>query len=165
MCLPYRILLENDLALFTTEKEAKYLARFQMVPNIEDDQLAGLIFDFSFWRDESACTNKVKLDRRIKPTIQKLVSFFFEQGYYNIMYFVCESLDKKQKGRKQLFDSWCGEYNKEFELIPFHFLSNSGDILGGIVFRRNHPMEAAIRAYAESEILVYSATKGALNVE
>jgi hypothetical protein len=165
MLLPYSISFEGELATFLTDNNAKYTASFQLIPNVQDDQLSGFFYDFSFQRDKSECINRQHNDGRVKPTIQKLITFFFEQSPYSVMYFVCEAKDSKHEGRKVIFNDWHSERDNEFEIIHFRIpgplidAEPTKDIVGALVFMKDHPLESAIRAYAESEIYVYEGIK------
>lgn len=165
MLLPYSITFQEDLATFLTVDNVRYFAGFQQLPNIQDEQLAGLFYDFSFWRDLGQNLARPLPDARIKPTIQKLVQYFFEQEPYSVMYFVCESEDAKHEGRNLLFTKWSIEGTAEFEIVPFRIAGAkivaqpTKDIVGSFMFRKNHLLENSIRAYAESEIAVYDAIK------
>jgi len=160
MLTPYRIDIEDDIARFTTDYQVAYSARFQTVPNIEDSLLAGSIFDFSFSRDISARARYVGTDLRIKPTIQRLISAFFSQEPYHVLFFVCESHDGKHKGRGKLFYCWHQECGEAFFLHPFSIPTPDGEIVGGYIFSKDHPLKDKINSYMQMEILVHNAIKG-----
>jgi hypothetical protein len=162
MPLPYRIDIEDDIARFVTDNQVAYSARFQAVPNIEDSQLAGLIFDFSFSRNTTTKVERTGADPRIKPTIQRLLGAFFGQEPYNVLFYVCESLDGKHKGRGKLFCDWHLEHGAEFYLNSFRIPTDDSEVVGGYIFRKDHPLASTINSYMNTEILVHKAIKGSL---
>lgn len=160
MSIPYRIDIEDGIARFVTDNQTAYSARFQVVPNIEDSLLAGLIFDFSFSRVSSIGMERHGADSRIKPTIQRLLTAFFDQEPYNVLFFVCESLDGKHRGRGKLFCNWHQERGNAFFLHPFHISTPDSEIVGGYIFSKDHPLKNTINSYMQTEILVHNAIKG-----
>jgi hypothetical protein len=56
---------------------------------------------------------KTKQDERICLTVIRIVKSLLLKGY--ILLFICDSLDKKQKGRHRLFNQWFTQYGEMFE--------------------------------------------------
>jgi len=56
---------------------------------------------------------KTKQDERICLTVIRIVKSLLLKGY--ILIFICDSLDKKQKGRHRLFNQWFIRYGEMFE--------------------------------------------------
>lgn len=169
MLQPYSISVgENGLITFQTTNKAVYKALFVGIPSLEEPQLEGLIFDFTFERDTTACANPRHpgADASVKPTLEKIISRFFEQAPDGILYFSCDSTDNKHREWLRIFNKWHAAYKQTVTRIPFHIpggLANTGQplpaIVGGILFLKSHPFYTLVEDFVSSEIFVYTSVK------
>lgn len=119
MSVPYSFSLSDDGSYeFITEAGVKYdvyfretHSFFEKFPLIQSD-----VLEFGFSR-ESKTRNK---DPRVASTVIHLLLLFFEKNPNGIVYFVCDSVDKKHSARHILFDKWYSLLNDDtFEKLDF----------------------------------------------
>lgn len=168
MLLPYKIEFDQDVAHFTSDNQARYKALFSGRPLPALPELEGFVFDFSFQRDTSYCTNTEHpgYDKRIRLTLEKLMNRFFELQPYGVMSFVCESSDYKHKMRQRVFGDWHKAHQEQITKITFSLPSGSleqdgsdGEAVGGLFFLKTHPLAARIEAGLSAEIAFYTMIK------
>ena len=169
MPLPYSIQVATDgIISFSTTNNVVYKALFVGIPSVEEPQLEGLIFDFTFERDAAACLSPAHPgpNARIRPTVEQILSRFFEQAPDGIIYFSCDSTDGRQRERQRIFNNWYAAHQRVVTQIPFWIPGGTDDtsqplpdIIGGILFLKSHPLHALVESFIGSEILVYTSAK------
>lgn len=181
MPLPYSYTLdeESEIASFAAENQASYKALFLNVPFKGEPQLEGLIYDFTFERDSINClsaTGKAKdgtfkkllgrTDERIPLTLVGIVEGFFQKYQYAVVYFTCDSVDGKHKGRLQMFNDWYDLHGQCYIKVPFCVgggIFEDGqalpEIVGGAIFLASHPLSDLIERFVNSEVIIYSESK------
>lgn len=129
------------------------------MPLPADTQLAGLVFDFSFFPDGPSAGPE---DARVAATLFYLIRRFFEtQGEYILLY-ICESNDEKHFARQRLFTRWrwANDRAGQFRQLPIEIIAGEPAIVGGLIFRQDHPLRVEITAVLQAEIQLYTEVKG-----
>lgn len=124
-----------------------------------DVQLAGLVFDFSFFLDGPTAGPK---DVRVAATLFYLIRRFFETRRDYILLYICESNDAKHLARQRLFTRWqlANDQQGQFQQLPIEILVGEPPIVGGLLFRQDHPLRAIITDFLQAEIKLYTEAKG-----
>ncbi|TGE07711.1 DUF6169 family protein [Hymenobacter fodinae] len=175
---PYSITDKQGIAYFTADNQAIYKALFLQVSFSGEPQLEGFIVDFSFDRDITNCPDTTRRakdgsfkkrvgnkDERIQATVKQIVSSFFESNPYHVVYFTCESIDSKHRGRIHMFEEWYREHQDTFTKVPFIIPGGivdeeiTPDTYGGAIFMKSHPLHELIYNFVNSEVLVYTSSK------
>lgn len=169
MLLPYKIAFdEENVAYFTADNHARYKALFSGRPIPGLPELEGFVFDFSFQRDTSDCANTQHpgYDQRIRLTLEKLMSRFFELQPYGIMSFVCEASDYKHRMRQRVFGDWHKPHQGSITKLTFSLPSggseqdgSAGEAIGGLFFLTSHPLAASIETGLSAELAIYTRIK------
>ena len=156
---PYPVTVADGVFRFTTDHAISYSARFLEMPLPADAQLAGLIFDFSFFPDEPAAGPE---DGRVAATLLHLIRRFFETQPAHILLYICESTDKKHVARQRLFARWqlANDRAGQFQQLPIAITAGEPPIVGGLLFRQDHVLRAEIATFLQVEIQLYSEAKG-----
>ncbi|MGI4874188.1 MAG: DUF6169 family protein [Janthinobacterium lividum] len=157
MSEPYPVTVVDDVFRFTTDHILHYSARFLEMPLPADFQLAGLVFDFSFFPENTAGP----ADGRIIATLLHLVQRFFDTYPENVLLFICESGDGRQYFRQRLFTKWRLAHDRaaEFQQLPIAIIAGEPAIVGGLLFRQDHPLRTEIATFLEAEIQLYTDAK------
>lgn len=169
MPIPYKIVFDNEnVARFTTKNKVEYKALFSGRPLPGLPEIEGFIFDFSFQRDTTNCTNLKHpgYDARIRATLEKLMNRFFELEPCNVMSFVCESTDNKHQMRQRVFANWHTPHRatiaKNSFCLPSGIIESdgkSGEVVGGLFYVKDHPLASVIEAGLVAEVAFYSMIK------
>lgn len=110
MHLPYQLdnTLPNNLLSFTTDKGLIYYVRFHNHNKIISP-LVG-IYDINFCEIEFQRHNPLnipnKTDNRITATICKIIEDYFSSGSNQVLMYICDAGDGKEKGRDKIFERW-----------------------------------------------------------
>ncbi len=155
----YAVVLADGVFRFTTDHPVSYSARFLEMPLPASIQLAGLVFDFSFFPDVAEAVGPD--NARVAATILHLVRRFFETGPEYILLYICESTDGRELARYRLFGKWLRENDPagQFRQWPIEITSSEPAIIGGLVFRQGHPLRELIGEFLQAEIQVYNDAK------
>ena len=158
MSEPYPVTVAGGVFRFTTDHVISYSARFLEMPLPADVQLAGLVFDFSFFPDTSAVG---LADERVGATLFYLIRRFFETRHERILLYICESNDGKHFARQRLFARWrlANDRAGQFQKLPISIIGSEPAIVGGLMFRQDHPLGQEIVEFLEAEIQLYTAAK------
>lgn len=169
MPLPYSIQVAADGVIsFSTTRNVTYKALFVGIPSAEEPQLEGLVFDFTFERAVAAYPSPAHPgpDARIRPTVERILSRFFEQVPDGIIYFSCDSTDGRHWERQRIFNRWYAAHQQVVTQIPFQIPGGTDatnqplpDIIGGILFLKSHSLHVLVENFIGSEILVYTSAK------
>lgn len=156
---PYWVTVVNGVFHFTTDHTIEYSARFLEMPLPADVQLAGLVFDFSFFPDGPTVGSA---DARTAATLFYLIRRFFETQRTYILLYICESNDGKHFARQRLFTRWqlAADPTGEFQQLPIEITASDPAIVGGLLFRQDHPLRAEIDDFLQAEIRLYTEAKG-----
>ena len=164
MPLPYSIVLdERGIATFTTDRLSEYKAVFLGPTFVDEPQLEGLIFDFSF---ERTAVGSVQgpADGRVWPTVEKLIRRFFDEAPFHVVSYTCESSDARDRSRLRLFARWHRQQSPGFVQLPFLLpagAADAGAVVGALLFRADNPLRAVIEECLRHELRVYAAAKQA----
>ena len=156
---PYPVTVADGIFRFTTDHASHYSARFLVMPLPAAVQLAGLIFDFSFFPDESTASPE---DGRVTATLFYLIRRFFETQQEYILLYICESNDEKHFAQQRLFTRWrlANDRAGQFQQLPIEITAGEPAIVGGLLFRQDHPLRAEIADFLQAELQVYTEVKG-----
>ena len=115
MLIPYNYRFDEvkQVFVFNTDNDVRYEIEINQVGETyfpESLSLHQICYEISLNYCESL---KAKQDERICLTVIKIVKSLLLKGY--ILLFICDSLDKKQKGRHRLFNQWFTKYGDQFE--------------------------------------------------
>ena len=160
MSEPYPVTVVDGVFRFITDHAVTYSARFLEMPLPADVQLAGLVFDFSFFPDSASAVSSD--DGRIAATLFHLIRQFFEASREHILLFICESGDGKHFARQRLFSKWrlASDQTGEFQQLPIEITVAEPAIVGGLLFRQDHPLREVITDFLQAEIQLYTDVKG-----
>lgn len=144
---------------FATDHAIQYSARFLEMPLPADSQLAGLVFDFSFFPDELPAGPE---DARVAATLFLLIRRFFETHWERILLYICESNDEKHFVRQRLFTRWrlANDRAGLFQQLPILITAGEPAIVGGLLFWQSHPLQREIIDFLRAEIKLYTDVKG-----
>ena len=135
---PYSISSDDQGYFFATDLNVTYRIIFENLDQIfkQYPSLQGRVFSFSFYPISINRKTKIKADPRVKGTIALAISNFFRK-HSNLIAFVCDSTDKREAGRKKLFDKWFNDLNKLNELEKYDGKVHNGDfeIINTIILR------------------------------
>ena len=156
---PYPVTVADGIFRFTTAHDIQYSARFLEMPLPANVQWAGLIFDFSFFPDEPVASPE---DARVAATLFYLVKRFFETQQEYILLYICESSDERHFFRQRLFTRWrlANDHAGQFRQLPIEITRVKPAIIGGLLFRQDHPLQTELAAFLQAEIQVYTEAKG-----
>ena len=123
-------------------------------------ELAGLVFDFSFFPDSPPAGHAPE-DSRIAATLFHLVRRFFETRPEHILLFICESSDGKHFARQRLFTKWRLENDRagDFKQLSIEIAISEPAIVGGLLFRKDHPLRIIIADFLQAEMQLYTEAK------
>ncbi|GAB3635038.1 hypothetical protein GCM10027422_06280 [Hymenobacter arcticus] len=156
---PYPVTVADGIFRFTTDHAIPYSARFLEMPLPADVQLAGLVFDFSFFPDGPTVGPE---DARVAATLFYLIWRFFETQRAYILLYICESSDEKHFARQRLFTRWrlVNDRVGQFQQLPIEITASEPAIVGGLLFRQDHPLRTEIIAFLRAEIQLCTEAKG-----
>ena len=152
---------ERGVATFGTEEGNEYKAVFLGPTFVDEPQLEGLIFDFSFERTALGAARGAA-DGRVWPTVEGLIRRFFDEAPFNVMSYTCESSDARDRSRLRLFGRWHRQQGRGFVQLPFLLPAGAaadGAVVGALLFRADHPLRAVIEECLRQELRVYAAAK------
>lgn len=155
----YAVILADGVFRFTTDHAVSYSARFLEMPLPASIQLAGLVFDFSFFPNAAEAGGPD--NARVATTILHLVRRFFGTEPKHILLYICESTDGRELARYRLFGKWLRENDPagQFRRLPIEITTSEPVILGGLVFRQDHPLREVISEFLQTEIQIYTDAK------
>ncbi len=116
---PYKVYknLNNKTYFFDTKSGVRYVAYFTDADEYFDDfHLRNNIFTFGFEPKKTNLSKSALGDSDIKLTLTAIIKAFFTDKN-NVLTFVADISDLKQKARNRLFEIWKNEYdvNMEYE--------------------------------------------------
>lgn len=133
--------IANGMYKFSTNSKVEYILHFQPVDilfqNVKIPILAKYSLEFGF---TSLGDNKSKQDSKIKNTIIKAIDSFFAKTEKGILFYICDSEDKRQKSREKLFLTWFDKHNEGQyvrEYIEFINIDNQEQVIS-IIFNSKH---------------------------
>ncbi len=155
----YKIDKENGAYFFTTDYGLKYEVTFFSFDIALQDypEIVDVLFEFGFDRKEKKI--KVPRDGKIKHTILYIIASFFQSLPNAAIYYVCDSTDKSQIGRKKLFEKWFLEYEKTgdslFEKYDYEPEAEDMDLFISIIAMKTNPRLPQILATFEQVLQAY----------
>jgi len=96
-------------------------------------------------------------DNRISITIVDIVQAILRSG--KIIMFVCDSADRKEKGRHKLFGTWFEKYGDGFEKYDNEILTDECNYYCSLIIDTNHPNRSVILKAFEQANDEYSGYK------
>lgn len=116
MFSPYNLSqLDVGLYEFTTDQQVVYSvyfgdgkSYFQGYPEFSDDVLT-----FGFDRITTS-SSKSRMDVRIRITITHVITNFLMDNQDTVLFFVCDSADKRGNARMRIFEHWCLQQKNSF---------------------------------------------------
>ena len=138
--LPYSFTYNNNKYIFRTDNSVAYSVEFtvgahyflNLPPHIP-------VFEFNV-----KVLNIVDLliqpyDERVEVTIVDILSTFFNNNKNSLIY-VCDNLDKRQRGQRRKFDTW---FNKSktslIEKYDVDFVTKDMEILASLLVHAQNP--------------------------
>jgi Family of unknown function (DUF6169) len=126
---PYNLSqLQVGLYEFTTDQAVVYSvyfgdgkSYFQNYPEFSNDVLT-----FGFDRI-TASDYKSRMDIRVRITITHVITNFLMDNQDNVLFFVCDSADKKGAARMRMFEYWCKQ-QKNSALEKYNESINTPDV-------------------------------------
>lgn len=143
---------------FDTDKKVPYiifLEKSSFVPPFGD-----FLYDFSFFPlvpKEKRSKEQNGLDPKICLTLINFLEDLFDQDVRNSIIFVCDSKDRREIYRKNLFDKWYDRCSLErFEKLDFK-LVNKGDNYSittyiSVVTLKDNPHLVDLKDFAKSNM-------------
>lgn len=138
---------------FTTQNDTVYDVIFisceSYFPNIEvcKDRVFMLNFDI-----KKEVAEKRAYDGNIEITVAGIIISFFE-NVENVMLFVCDSTDSKQRHRKITFNRWYNNYKEKLNIVKIDF---SKPYFISIISREDNKFLPKIHEALKGEIEEYS---------
>ena len=140
MLHPYPLEITNTGYSFVTDQGLRYQLYFLEDTSLfkEHPLLKGRAFWFNIENTGGNYDIAVE-DERIGVTVFEVLFKFFAQQE-NVVIFVCDSLDNRQRARKRKFDQWFFKLNdgsliKENGIV----LSDEMEYYSGMIVHRNNP--------------------------
>jgi hypothetical protein len=138
---PYRVCWETEgkSLLFSTHNGFEYKVTF-----FRDDHLfAGLpVSRFSFSPSDTPAADRHIFDPGVKETVFQILKNFLSRNH-QVMVFICDNDDGRQKNRFRLFNTWFLKTNKAFEekfvVQPVEYSQEGISFYAGMVLRSDHP--------------------------
>ena len=156
---PYQLTATEGVFRFVTDHAVGYSVRFLEMPLPADVQLAGLVFDFSFF---PAGPPVGPDDARVAATLFYLIRRFFGTRREHVLPYICESNDGKHLARQRLFARWhlVNDHAGQFRQLPIELPNSEPAVVGGLLFRHDHPLCAEIDDFLRAELKLYAEAKG-----
>ena len=160
---PYNIhsLPDGSYQFFTT-LDVEYRCLFtESTSSFIDFPLESKSLDFAFYpqKNEKAKSKKIKEDKRIGPTVVKLLDDVLRNDSKLIVSFICDNTDKKAKNRLKLFKKWFKAHNEDKVSLLIEF----DDLFyAGIILCKTHPELPKIRSYLNEEKVNFKKEKDKL---
>ena len=139
---PYKVYkdLENNIYFFDTKNGVRYISYFTDADDFFDDfHLRDNIYTFGFERKNNIKYSKVLGDKSVRLTLIAILKAFFINKN-NVLTFVADISDLKQKARNRLFDIWKKEYDaeKEFEKYDVEIETDCEIYYSSMIIHKNN---------------------------
>lgn len=140
---PYKVNYASNRAFvtFVTEYDVQYFVGFEY-----DD--TSLSFDSYQLVIINTNNKKSPRDIKVKETIIAIIESFFEDNT-NVLLYICETGDRKQKMRSRLFEYWFASYmNKELFIMLSATVKDEEGLINhaAIIVRTDNPLMPQIVA-------------------
>ena len=139
---PYKVYknLSDNIYFFDTESKIRYIAYFTDADEyFNDNYLKNNIFSFGFEPQNQSVTYKNLFDSKIKLTIVAILkNFFLNQN--NVLTFVTDISDLRQKARSRLFEIWKNEFdlNDDFDKFDLEIISEDETYYSSMIVHKNN---------------------------
>ncbi len=132
---PYKIFYEEGEYYFFTSSGIKYILYFKDVSYFGISYLDQNILEFGFKPEYERGRN----DKNIRLTVFSFIEHYFLKNKNNVLFFITDSLDNKQKARKRLFDKWINE-SKNIKLLKYDINLKTEDMVyyGSLILSENN---------------------------
>lgn len=156
LSIPYNFKRVSELDYeFLTENKIRYRASFTDASGYfpKNPEFSHQVRGFGFQIPDVHAT-QIPPDPRVGATISYLALQYFEQNPEGILFFIHDSSDGKEHGRKKKFDIWyrklsTGQLLKKDAEIPIGRFA----ILASILVRHDHPLLEQIIAGFDSLVM------------
>lgn len=127
---PYKVFkdTENNVYFFDTDLDIRYIVYFTDANEyFENFHLRNNIYTFGFEpQDKVHSTKRTIRDNKIKLTLIAIIKRFFINTN-NVLTFVADISDLKQKARNRLFDIWKNQHDVNQEFDKYDVEINTGE--------------------------------------
>jgi Family of unknown function (DUF6169) len=149
---PYSVTYRADKYYFETVNSVAYSVEFTegihyflyLPPHIP-------VFEFNVRVLSAVDVIGQPYDERVEVTIVEILSTFFENNKNSLIY-VCDNLDKRQRGRRRKFDGWFKKSRKTLiEKYDVDFINKDMEIFASLLVHVQNPdKDLVVRLFYET---------------
>jgi len=105
---------------FITSCGIEYTIYFTQSSNFFEEypSIYPYVIEFGFCRNDK----RKNSDPKIKETIVFILELYFEKNPDGMIYFVCDSADKKHCARNKIFDNWFNQIEEGSRFVKYDFM-------------------------------------------
>ena len=140
---PYKVYedSEKNIYYFYTLTKVRYIAYFTDADEyFPDFYLKNNIYTFGFEPEKNkGKSNRILADNNIKLTLISIIQNFFKNSN-NVLTFVADISDLKQKARNRLFEIWKNQYDikEQFEKYDIEIETDDESYYSSMLINRNN---------------------------
>lgn len=97
--------------------------------------------------------NKLTYDKRVGSTIIDVIRLTFSEHPWQVLVYVCDTKDGKQRGRMKLFAEWFERTNDGFLHLTHQQISPDFEYYSGLLMRSDNPWQEQIILSAQQFLL------------
>jgi len=141
---PYKYLFDGEGFSFVTDFGVEYNCYFVEYGFLLEAEDLKHIKILSFNIEPIYRSLKPNLDPKVKETVKEIITEFFKTPE-DVLIFICDSVDQRQKSRARKFDAWFNQSeNIKIEKYDFKTVSDGVEILNSLLIHFDHPLKIRI---------------------